>query len=90
MSMLLGAALCELSAYAGDSFKIPPVAHDPCWAMQRLGLRWLKDRHRRAKHGVVFDDRELSDTVLPRSWSTEHMNLMTTGRFYGALLEHPR
>lgn len=62
MSTLLGAALCELSAYAGDSFKIPPAAHDPCWAMQRLGLRWLKDQHRRAKHGVVFDDWELLDT----------------------------
>lgn len=62
MSTLLGSALCELSAYAGDSFKIPPVAHDPCWAMQRLGLCWLKDRQRTAKHGVVFDDCELSDT----------------------------
>ena len=61
MSRLLAAALWELGAYAGDSFKIPPVAHDPCWAMQRLGLRWLKDRHRRAKHGVLFDDCELSD-----------------------------
>lgn len=29
MSTLLGAALCELGAHAGDSFKIPPVAHDP-------------------------------------------------------------
>lgn len=46
MSTLLGVALCELSTYAGDSFKIPPVAHDPCWAAQRLGLRWLKEQHR--------------------------------------------
>lgn len=86
----IGAPRWELSACADDSFKIPPVAHDPCWAMHRLSLRWLKDPHRRAKHGVVFDDCELSDRVLPQSWSTEHINLMTAGCFYGALLVHPR
>lgn len=62
MRTLLGAARCELGAHAGDSFRIPPVAHDPRWAMQRLGLRWLKDQRRRAKHGVVSDDGEVPDT----------------------------
>lgn len=64
--MLLGAALCELSTYAGDSFKIPPVAHDPCWAMQRLCLRWLKAPQSQTWSGFWWL-RVFGHRVLPRT-----------------------
>lgn len=40
--------------HADDSLKILLAAYDPCWAMQHLGLHWLKDRDscRKTKHGV--------------------------------------
>lgn len=57
-----------INCCADESPNILLVAHDPCWAMQHLGLHWLKDRVCKAKHGAFFffDDCELLDPELNR------------------------